>query len=698
MTFRDNINMLPGNVANAGDKTKINQLESKINALQQTVTTVADAVSSLSNSVTTNSITAALGEISSLDTGTVEANEITTDEITSDTASVGTLTATTETVATVNATTVNASSVGTTQLTASSANVSGTLGASTENVQNLNVTVKAIVSDIEATSAELTSAEIGSLEITGDTVIRGDVTFPEDGDEISGENLVIHNKSEYVKDLITETPTDTNNLVGYDNNGKLIPVDGSLDPSNLWKTKDDTRIEPKNDKIVSAVSVEAGNLNTDTPIKSLKHISYDANGKLVPSELKLSSQPHNAITEQSDGLYAPQMRISEATGQAIESKSDGIFVQKHTAGSGININDSGVISSTIPEYEAGQNINITENGIISATDTTYTAGNNITISNENVISCDLSTMNFRGSKNTFAELPASGQIVGDVWNVVDIATNYCWNGSEWIAIGSSVDISGLMNKDGSNQDIPLSSQLPDFFTGLSINEVGLRKYESDSVYYSLSVECLTGDEARPVRARTLKKLFASFINTQSATATKILNINGITDVYDGFVVKVCFTNGHNGTTFTLNGKTVKVNKNGSLIAMPYHTISGTNKVIQPYTTLEMFYSSTNDCWVVMGNPEVISYTSTTTSYVIKANGFIRLKMQGTSGSNGEVDFSFPTPFSDTSYGISAIMGYTTNPSAVGFLNNSSYLKTTGCRIRYNGTTSGILYKAEFFGY
>ena len=47
----------------------------------------------------------------------------------------------------------------------------------------------------------------------------------------------------------------------------------------------------------------------------------------------------------------------------------------------------------------------------------------------------------------YAKLPVSGEVIGEVWNVTDAngnypaGTNYAWNGSEWDALGGSIDLS-----------------------------------------------------------------------------------------------------------------------------------------------------------------------------------------------------------------------------------------------------------------
>lgn len=59
---------------------------------------------------------------------------------------------------------------------------------------------------------------------------------------------------------------------------------------------------------------------------------------------------------------------------------------------------------------------------------------------------------YKGSKATYEELPAEGNKVGDVWNVVaahgttPAGTNYAWTGTEWDALGGNIDLSNYQEK------------------------------------------------------------------------------------------------------------------------------------------------------------------------------------------------------------------------------------------------------------
>lgn len=69
-----------------------------------------------------------------------------------------------------------------------------------------------------------------------------------------------------------------------------------------------------------------------------------------------------------------------------------------------------------------------------------------------------SVMRYKGSKDTYAELPSEGNEVGDVWNVVgaDAANgvragdNFAWNGTGWDNLGGAVVLDGYVTKDDLN--------------------------------------------------------------------------------------------------------------------------------------------------------------------------------------------------------------------------------------------------------
>jgi hypothetical protein len=54
---------------------------------------------------------------------------------------------------------------------------------------------------------------------------------------------------------------------------------------------------------------------------------------------------------------------------------------------------------------------------------------------------------YKGSKANYALLPATGNEVGDVWNVEDTGMNYAWTGDGWDALGTMFEIEAITNTE-----------------------------------------------------------------------------------------------------------------------------------------------------------------------------------------------------------------------------------------------------------
>ena len=63
-----------------------------------------------------------------------------------------------------------------------------------------------------------------------------------------------------------------------------------------------------------------------------------------------------------------------------------------------------------------------------------------------------SALDYKGTKDTYEELPSEGNKKGDVWNVVaahettPAGTNYAWDGAKWDPLGGTIDLSGYYTK------------------------------------------------------------------------------------------------------------------------------------------------------------------------------------------------------------------------------------------------------------
>ena len=56
-------------------------------------------------------------------------------------------------------------------------------------------------------------------------------------------------------------------------------------------------------------------------------------------------------------------------------------------------------------------------------------------------------MHYQGSVQTVADLPASGNEIGDFYNVIATGENYAWDGTAWDQTGSIVDLQPITNAE-----------------------------------------------------------------------------------------------------------------------------------------------------------------------------------------------------------------------------------------------------------
>lgn len=118
---------------------------------------------------------------------------------------------------------------------------------------------------------------------------------------------------------------------------------------------------------------------------------------------------------------------------------------------------SGVKGSSESSYRSG-NVNLTAAnvGALPATtpipskvsDLTNDSGYQTAAQVSSAISAAVSSVyRYKGSVATVADLPSSGNTVGDVYDVQESGTNYAWTGTAWDSLGGLADVSGLWAKD-----------------------------------------------------------------------------------------------------------------------------------------------------------------------------------------------------------------------------------------------------------
>ena len=81
-----------------------------------------------------------------------------------------------------------------------------------------------------------------------------------------------------------------------------------------------------------------------------------------------------------------------------------------------------------------------------------TAWDNITIDANNRISANITAMTFKGSVPDYSSLPTTWNNVWDVWVIEDRGIAYCWDGTDWVSLGSFIDLSNYFNKTIDDSD------------------------------------------------------------------------------------------------------------------------------------------------------------------------------------------------------------------------------------------------------
>lgn len=268
MKFNANNDLIPGNFFS---KTKEKELENKIEALTQLVTFLSNKITQLESAIVTGTVTADSVTAQNVNTGTVTADsaDITTETV--GTSNIANLNTTNISTSTVKADAANVTDFEAKNIKSNSLNSNSFTGISQHLTGNSKVDGITNLNEVNANSITTKELKSGKTSLTGLTIARGNILFPEAGDKIYGEYLAVDAKNIKASSLTTKTPQDSFKLVGYDENGELIPVDATLEPSNLWKLKetDENYIEPKNEKKLAGDVV---NVEYENEVNTLQNI------------------------------------------------------------------------------------------------------------------------------------------------------------------------------------------------------------------------------------------------------------------------------------------------------------------------------------------------------------------------------------------------------------------------------------------
>ena len=159
--------------------------------------------------------------------------------------------------------------------------------------------------------------------------------------------------------------------------------------------------------------------------------------------------------------------VAKETGKGLSSNDYTSTEKTKLAGIADNANNYTLPAATTASLGGiviGDNLTVDANGRVSASGqsyneaTTTTAGlmsstdkaklNAFSEASAYALKTDIASMyKYKGSVATYSLLPASGDTVGDVYNVEADGQNYAWDGTAWDSLGGSFTISDITNAD-----------------------------------------------------------------------------------------------------------------------------------------------------------------------------------------------------------------------------------------------------------
>ena len=87
----------------------------------------------------------------------------------------------------------------------------------------------------------------------------------------------------------------------------------------------------------------------------------------------------------------------------------------------------------------------------------------------------------KGSVANYASLPTSGQVIGDVWNLLDTGSNYVWTASGWDKLSETVDVSGKEDKANKQNSLDTDATGTKYPTVTAVKNAIESIYQPDTV-------------------------------------------------------------------------------------------------------------------------------------------------------------------------------------------------------------------------
>ena len=217
----------------------------------------------------------------------------------------------------------------------------------------------------------------------------------------------------------------------------------------------------------SAVSVAAGAKTDTVNVVAGDNVTLTADPAAKKITIAAKDTTYTEATESAPGLMsAADKKIVDGVNAALAKKQDTLTAEQLAAA------NSGITAAKVAKLDGvaeGAQVNVIEtvkvNGKALTPDSSKAVDVTVPTDNKDLINgagyqtatdvdnaikaAAVSAMEYKGSVDTAAQLPSSGQKTGDTYNIVaaseygDAGMNVAWNGTGWDALGSSFIVKAM---------------------------------------------------------------------------------------------------------------------------------------------------------------------------------------------------------------------------------------------------------------
>lgn len=123
-----------------------------------------------------------------------------------------------------------------------------------------------------------------------------------------------------------------------------------------------------------------------------------------------------------------------------------------------------------------------------------------------------SVYKYKGSVASESNLPTSGMVIGDVYDIQDTGMNVAWNGSKWDKLGMSVDLTPYLTKDSASKT---------YATITAMNEGLATKASTANVYSKTEID----NKVTTINNNVSAKANSSDVYTKTEIDGKVTTLN-----------------------------------------------------------------------------------------------------------------------------------------------------------------------------